>query len=236
MDNLSLLSLAKSGDKEARNKLIQNNTSLVWSIASRFKDRGIDIDDIFQIGCIGMLKAINRFDESYNVKFSTYAVPLIMGEIQRFIRDDGIIKVSRSLKETAVKALRARERLFISTGREPTISEISKEIGVEKDVVLMALEAGKPPDYLHRTVGEGSDTYLLDTITMDLDTGDTLVNSLSVKMAMDFLSDEDRSIIEMRYFMGKTQREVAQHFNVSQVNISRKEKRILKTMRGILAT
>ncbi|MBQ8525599.1 MAG: SigB/SigF/SigG family RNA polymerase sigma factor [Clostridia bacterium] len=235
MDNPALLLKARSGDSHARNELVKNNSALVWSIAQRFRNRGYDLDDIFQIGCIGMIKAINRFDTGYNVKFSTYAVPLIIGEIQRFLRDDGMIKVSRSLKELAVKALSFRENYIAETGREPTVNTISAAIGSDADTVVMAMEAVRPCDYLDRKVGEDNDTFLLDKVTYNMDTGEAVIDSIALRMALEDLTPDDRRLIEMRFFEGKTQREVADEFSISQVQISRREKRILGQLKVSLS-
>ena len=235
MDNSALLIKARSGDSHAFSELVRNNSALVWSIAQRFRNRGYDLDDIFQIGCIGMIKAINRFDMSFNVKFSTYAVPLIMGEIQRFLRDDGMIKVSRSLKELAVKSLSFREDYIAEHGTEPTISQIAAATGSDCDNVVMALEAARPCDYLDRTVGENNDSFLIDKVTYNMDTGEAIVESIALKMALSDLSPRDRRLIEMRFFEGKTQSEVAKEFDISQVQISRREKKILSRLKEMLS-
>ena len=182
-----------------------------------------------------MIKAINRFDTGYNVKFSTYAVPLIIGEIQRFLRDDGMIKVSRSLKELAVKALSFRENYIAETGREPTVNTISAAIGSDADTVVMAMEAVRPCDYLDRKVGEDNDTFLLDKVTYNMDTGEAVIDSIALRMALEDLTPDDRRLIEMRFFEGKTQREVADEFSISQVQISRREKRILGQLKVSLS-
>lgn len=236
MDNSALLIKARSGDSHARNELVRNNSALVWSIAQRFRNRGCDLDDIFQVGCIGMIKAINRFDLSYNVKFSTYAVPLIMGEIRRFLRDDGMIKVSRSLKDLAIKAMSFRDDYIAEMGTEPTLSQIATATGSDTDTVVMALEAARPCDCLDRKVGEDNDTFLIDKVTFDMDTGEAVIDSIALRMALSDLSPKDRQLIELRFFEGKTQREVADVFNISQVQISRREKRILQHLKDMLAT
>lgn len=234
MDNSALLIRARSGDRGARGELVRNNSALVWSIARRFANRGCELEDIFQIGCIGMIKAINRFDSSYNVQFSTYAVPLIIGEIQRFLRDDGLIKVSRSLKELAVKALGFREKYIEENGTEPTVSCIAEAVGSDVDSVVMAMEAARPCDYLDRRVGDDNGTFLLDKVTYDMDTGQASIDSIALRMAVDDLAPDDRRLIQSRFFEGKTQRETADEFGISQVQISRREKRILSQLKTML--
>lgn len=235
MDNSVLLEKARSGDSHARNELVRNNSALVWSIAHRFANRGYDLDDIFQVGCIGMIKAINRFDTSFDVRFSTYAVPLIMGEIKRFLRDDGMIKVSRSLKETASKALSFREDYIAQFGTEPKVSQIADAIGADADTVVMAMEAARPCDYLDRKLGDESDTFLIDKITYNMDTGEAMIDSIALSMAISDLSPSDKRLINMRFFEGKTQKEVAEVLGISQVQISRREKRVLERLKGMLA-
>lgn len=234
MDNSALLIKARDGDTDARNELVKNNSPLVWSIARRFINRGHDLEDIYQIGCIGMIKAINRFNTNFNVKFSTYAVPMIIGEIQKFLRDDGLIKVSRSLKELSVKALGCREKYINEFGTEPSVSEIAEIIGSDKDSIVMALEVSLPEESIDRKIDGDDGGYFIDKITYDLDTGDTTIDSLALKIAVSELTSEDRKLIHMRYFEGKTQRETAQHFHISQVQISRREKRILGELKSKL--
>ena len=231
MDNSSLLLKARTGDSNARNELVKNNSALVWSIVKRFSNRGCEPEDIFQIGCIGMIKAINRFDTSYNVQFSTYAVPLIIGEIQRFLRDDGLIKVSRNLRELAIKALSFREKYISQNACEPTVSCIASAIGSDVDSVVMAMEAARPCDYLDRKVGGDDDTFLLDKITYDMDTGETDIDSLALRIALSTLDEKDKTIIMRRFFEGKTQCEVAEEFGISQVQISRREKKIIALLK-----
>lgn len=231
MENSELLLKAHEGDIRARNELVKNNSALVWSIARRFVNRGQDLEDIFQVGCIGMLKAINRFDTSYGVRFSTYAVPMIIGEIQRFLRDDGIIKVSRSLKELAVKALSFREKYIEQNGTEPSVSIIAKAVSSDPESVVMAMESARPCDYLERKVGDDNDTFLLDKVTYDMDTGETMIDSIALKMAMDELETRDKRLIKMRFFEGRTQQETAREFGISQVQISRREKKIIEQLK-----
>ena len=228
-----LLTLAKEGSKQAEEQLINENKALVMSIAKRFLGRGLDIDDIFQLGCVGMLKAIRNFDFSYNVAFSTYAVPLIMGEIKRYFRDNSYVKVSRSMKETAIKAFSYREKFITQNGREPTISEIALTLNVDAEVIITAMESQSPMGYLHEKKS-GTDMYLIDSICCDLDTGETTVESLSLKLAVSTLDDDEKYIVTQRYYKGKTQNEIAQTIGVSQVQISRREKKILQKLKRIM--
>lgn len=233
MTNTMLLELARRGSKDAEEKLISDNKPLVMSIAKRFLGRGLDIDDVFQLGCVGMLKAIRNFDASYNVAFSTYAVPLITGEIKRYFRDNSYIKVSRSMRELAIKAFAVRDKFLINEGREATISEIARELNSDVESVLTAMESQSPPEYLYSKKGD-TDMYLIDTVTYDLDTGESRVDSLCLDMAIDNLSDDEKLIVEHRYFLGKTQSEVAKVLGVSQVQISRNEKKILSKLRSVM--
>ncbi len=231
MTNTMLLELAHRGSKEAEEKLISDNKPLVMSIAKRFLGRGLDIDDIFQLGCVGLLKAIRKFDCSYNVSFSTYAVPLITGEIKRYFRDNSYIKVSRSTRELAIRAFKVRDKILMSEGREATLSEIAKQLNSDVESVLTAMESQAPPEYLYSKKGD-TDIYLIDTVTYNLDTGQSHINSLCLDMAIDNLDDDERLIVRQRYYYGKTQSEVAKELGVSQVQISRKEKQILKKLRA----
>lgn len=230
MTNTTLLELAHRGSKVAEEKLISDNKPLVMSIAKRFQGRGLDIDDVFQIGCVGMLKAIRNFDASYNVAFSTYAVPLITGEIKRYFRDNSYVKVSRNMRELAIKAFAVRDKILMNEGREATLSEIAKELNSDVESIVTAMESQSPPQYLY-SKNENTDTYLLDTVTYNLDTGQSQIDSLCLDMAIDNLSDDEKHIIKGRYYLGKTQIEVAKELGVSQVQISRKEKQILKKLR-----
>ena len=230
MTNTTLLELAHRGSKAAEEKLISDNQPLVMSIAKRFQGRGLDIDDVFQIGCVGMLKAIRNFDASYNVAFSTYAVPLITGEIKRYFRDNSYVKVSRNMRELAIKAFAVRDKILMNEGREATLSEIAKELNSDVESIVTAMESQSPPQYLY-SKNENTDTYLLDTVTYNLDTGQSQIDSLCLDMAIDNLSDDEKHIIKGRYYLGKTQIEGAKELGVSQVQISRKEKQILKKLR-----
>ncbi len=234
-ETIELIKRAQKGDMEAKDKLVNSNIGLVKSVLRGFTNRGYDVEDLFQIGCIGLLKAIEKFDLKFNVRFSTYAVPMIAGEIKRFLRDDGIIKVSRSLKQIANKARVASEKLTKKLGREANLQEISDEIGVDKEEIVMALESTYQPDYLHDVIhqNDGSPLYLIDKIGTEEDEDD-IIDSLFLKEILGKLKSRDRQIIILRYFKDKTQVEVAEILGISQVQVSRVEKRILKDIRSML--
>lgn len=233
MDTLELIQLSKAGDREARDRVVTENVGLVWSIVRRFANRGHEMEDLFQIGSIGLIKAIDKFDTSYDVKFSTYAVPMITGEIKRFLRDDGMIKVSRSLKETASRIRGVREKYENMYGRDPTIDEIEEELGVEKDEILMALETGAEVESLYKTIyqGDSSPIYLIDKLAETKDESEDLVDKLALKEIIATLDEKEQEIIKLRYFKDRTQTDIAKELGISQVQVSRMEKRILKIMR-----
>lgn len=236
MDTLELIRLSKTGDKEARDLLVTENVGLVWSIVRRFTGRGHELEDLFQIGSIGLIKAIDKFDLSYDVKFSTYAVPMITGEIKRFLRDDGIIKVSRSLKEIAVKVKITRSILNSTLNREPTIEEISEEIGVTVEDIVMALESNTEVESLYKTIyqGDGNAIFLIDKLEQVQDEHESIVDKIALKEIMETLEPKEQDIIRLRYFMNKTQSDIAKKLGISQVQVSRLEKKILRTMRDRL--
>jgi len=231
-----LIESAHKGDKQARDILITENMGLIWSIVRRFSGRGYEIEDLFQIGSIGLIKAVDKFDTSFDVRFSTYAVPMITGEIKRFLRDDGIIKVSRTLKETVVKVQRAKEQITKMDGHEPTIEEISKEIGVISEEIVMALEAGSEIESLYKTIyqGDGNSILLIDKIEEDKNAHETLINKMVLSDLIKLLTPKEQKIIEMRYFDEKTQTDIAKELGISQVQVSRLEKKILARMREAL--
>lgn len=236
-ETMSLISLAQKGDSDAKERLVEHNIGLINSVLRGFRNRGYEVDDLFQIGSIGLLKAIDKFDNSFDVKFSTYAVPMIMGEIKRFLRDDGLIKVSRSLKQTAAQAKSAREMLFKSFGREPTINEISEEIGIDYEEIVMALDASYYPEYLHSVVhqSDGSPLYLIDKISVDLEEDDdTIIDNIMIKEILSKLEVRDRKVIILRYFKDKTQVDVAKILGISQVQVSRIEKRVIQDIRKFM--
>lgn len=233
MDTLDLIRLSKQGDKVARDRVVTENVGLVWSIVRRFMGRGHEAEDLFQIGSIGLMKAIDKFDLSYDVKFSTYAVPMITGEIKRFLRDDGMIKVSRSLKETAGKIRLMRETLESKNGREPTIEEIGEALELAKEEVVMALESGAEVESLYKTIyqGDGNAIFLIDKIEQTDDASEEMIDHMALKEVMDSLEEKEKDIIRLRYFKDKTQTEIAKQLGISQVQVSRLERKILKTMR-----
>jgi len=226
-----LILRSKEGDAVAREQLVQNNMRLIWSVVQRFLNRGYESDDLFQIGSIGLLKAIDKFDLNYDVKFSTYAVPMIIGEIQRFLRDDGSVKVSRSLKELGNKIHRVHDELTKELGRSPTINEIANKLGVNPEDVIVAQEATKTPTSINETIYEndGDPISLIDQLPMD--ENDHWFNSLSLQEAIQKLNDRERLIIYLRYFKDQTQLEVAERLGISQVQVSRLEKKILQTIK-----
>ncbi|WP_230398297.1 SigF/SigG family RNA polymerase sporulation sigma factor [Novisyntrophococcus fermenticellae] len=231
---LMLIERAHTGDKEARDTLVEQNLGLVYSVVKRFRNRGAEMEDLVQIGSIGLLKAIDKFDVGFDVKFSTYAVPMITGEIKRFLRDDGMIKVSRSLKETAFKAYTAREILERRLGREPSLNEIAEEIQQSVEELAMALDAGAEVESLHKIIyqGEGNDVSLMDKIEEPVCEGDRLVDRMLLEEILKKLEPEERQIIYLRYFCDYTQSYIAGMLGISQVQVSRMEKRILNRLRG----
>lgn len=226
----------QSGDKEARELYIKGNLRLVLSIIQRFSNSNENVDDLFQIGCIGLMKAIDNFDLSQNVKFSTYAVPMIIGEIRRYLRDNNSIRVSRSLRDTAYKAIYAKEALTKKNDKEPTVNEIAEEIGMNSKDIIFALDAIQNPVSLFEPVySEGGDTlFIMDQISDKKNKEENWVEEISLKEAMDRLSDRENNIIKLRFFQGKTQMEVADEIHISQAQVSRLEKSALKNMKNYL--
>lgn len=235
-DNSELLPLAKAGDAEAMNRLIEANLPLVTSISRKFINRGYDYEDIYQIGCMGLVKAINNFDDKYNVKFSTYAVPMIIGEIKRFLRDDGIIKVSRSIKENSYKCMLASEKLKTVLNREPTLEEISEETGIGIEDIIVTLGANETVESIYKTVyqKDGNEICLLDKLEGKDNYSDRVVDNVVVRELIAELSEREQKIIKMRYFDDYTQTQVADILGISQVQVSRLEKKILVKMRNNL--
>lgn len=232
-DNRELIKCAKEGSKEALDKLVKNNLPLVSAISRKFLNRGYEYDDIFQIGCMGLVKAINNFESKYNVKFSTYAVPMIMGEIKRFLRDDGLIKVSRSVKNTARQLHYDREKLVKKLNREPTIEELSKFSGISTEEIVFATESTVNTQYLYDVVhqDDGSPVLLIDKISKTADEDTEVIDKIILKEAINNLDSKSRQIIILRYFKDKTQIQVAKLLGISQVQVSRIEKRVLKLMK-----
>lgn len=232
-----LLKKIKQGDANAREQFIKGNLRLVLSIVQRFNQSNENIDDLFQIGCIGMIKAIDNFDLSQNVQFSTYAVPMILGEIKRYLRDDGMVKVSRSLKQLAIKVKMQGEALSKKLGRDPTIEEIAEELGVEKEDVVMAIESNFSVEYLQGVIHEeeGSPICLIDKISRKGDNEeDKVVDNILLKEVLGKLEKRERQIIMLRYFEDKTQSEIGQILDISQVQVSRIEKKVLHKLKSYI--
>ncbi|MBN8234755.1 RNA polymerase sporulation sigma factor SigF [Halobacillus kuroshimensis] len=232
-DVKALIKKSQAGDQEARDFLVEKNTRLVWSVVQRYLRRGYDQDDLYQIGCIGLLKSIDKFDLSYDVRFSTYAVPMIIGEIQRFIRDDGSVKVSRSLKELNHKVRAKKEELLKEYGRSPTVNELAEALGMSKEEIVQAEDVGRAPQSIYETVyeNEGDPITLVDQIAEE---DDSWFDQLTLQDVMSRLDKRERLIIYLRYYKDQTQTEVAERLGISQVQVSRLEKKILADMKATM--
>lgn len=254
-ETMSLILRAQQGDADAKEELVRQNLGLVGSIVKRFEHRGHDREELFQIGSIGLIKAIDKFDLTYEVAFSTYAVPLISGEIRRFLRDDGLVRISRSLKENGWRIRRAAEKISQEKGREATVQELSEETGLSREDIVMAVEANLEVESIYRSVyqSDGSELYLVDQIAEGRDVGqrfgaespgggmaagsmgdpekEKVLNDLLVRQLLEELGERERRLIELRYFQEKTQVQTAQELDMSQVQVSRLEKKILLKMR-----
>ena len=232
-ETMKLIEMAHGGDKAARERLVMDNVGLVWSIVRRFTGRGCETEDLFQIGSIGLIKAIDKFDTSYEVRFSTYAVPMIAGEIKRFLRDDGMIKVSRSIKEMGARVSAARERLSGALGREPTLEELADLLGASREEVAASMEAGCQVESLYAPSGSGEENNLtiLDRVAEEREDQEELLNRMVLGQLLKSLDKKQREIIVRRYFYNQTQTQIADSFGISQVQVSRMERRILKEMR-----
>ncbi|MCY6372334.1 RNA polymerase sporulation sigma factor SigG [Clostridium ganghwense] len=228
-----LLLRMKDGDAVSREKFIRGNLRLVLSVIQRFNNRGENVDDLFQVGCIGLIKAIDNFDLSQNVKFSTYAVPMIIGEIRRYLRDNNSIRVSRSLRDIAYKALQVRDKLVNKQNKEPTVSQIAKELNIPREEVVFALDAIQDPVSLFEPIyHDGGDAlYVMDQISDSKSVDESWLENISIKEAMKRLNDREKLILNMRFFQGRTQMEVADEIGISQAQVSRLEKTALKHMR-----
>lgn len=224
-EKMELLKKAKTGDQDAREKLISGNLRLVLSVVQKFVNRGENLDDLFQVGCIGLIKAIDNFDPNQNVRFSTYGVPMIIGEIRRYLRDNNSIRVSRSMRDIAYKAMQVKERLMGETLKEPTVEEIAKEMGMKKEDVVLALESIVEPISLYEPVySDGGDTiYVMDQVG-DKNDDTNWLEEISIKEAISRLSGREKKILSLRFFEGKTQMEVAGEIGISQAQVSRLEK------------
>ncbi|MCI9430055.1 MAG: RNA polymerase sporulation sigma factor, SigF/SigG family [Lachnospiraceae bacterium] len=230
-----LLTQAQAGDRGAREILIEKNLGLVHHIVKRFLGRGYEAEDLFQIGSIGLMKAIDKFDLTYEVKFSTYAVPMIAGEIKRFLRDDGMVKVSRTLKENGMKIKQAADEVSKELGREATISEISELTGISVEDIVVAMEANAEVESIYKSVyqSDGNEIYMVDRLPSGKDDNEKVLNHILLEQLLSELTDEEKRLIALRYFQDKTQVEVARQLGISQVQVSRLEKRILLRMRGL---
>lgn len=238
MDNTEGLLLAREGNKEARERLICENEGLVYSIVRRFLGRGQEMEDLVQVGNIGLIKAIDKFDLSYDVQFSTYAVPMIVGEIKRFLRDDGMLKVSRSLKENAGRIYRLKEEIEHREGREPGLSELAECLEISYEDAVAAVSACAEVESLYQPAGAGKDgreMYLMDRIEQEGRFDEELLSHMALSSAIASLSERERTIIIRRYYEDKTQTEIAKELGVSQVQVSRLEKKILGNMRRQLS-
>lgn len=230
---LELIKRAHNGDKAARDEMIQGNLKLVLSVIQRFSNRGEPLDDLFQVGCMGLIKAIDNFNTDLQVRFSTYAVPMIIGEVRRYLRDNNSVRVSRSLRDTAYKAIQVRERLSNELNREPRVEEIAKELDINKEDVVIALEAIVEPVSLYEPVyNEGGDAiYVMDQIG-DRNTPDSWMDEIMIRDSIKKLSQREKKILNLRFMLGKTQTEVAKEIGISQAQVSRLEKSALKRIKG----
>lgn len=223
---------AQKGDENVMEKLIEKNKGLIWSIIRRFKDRGVEVDDLYQIGVLGFIKSIKKFDTTFDVKLSTYAVPYIMGEIKRHIRDDGPIKVSRSIKDLGKKVIQLQREYLKKTGQDISIIQVAKKLKVSKEEVALALDSFNPVESIYvNTIEQNDGPTLLDTLSSNIDEQSEIVNRLSLKQLIDNLNEEEKKIIMLRYYKGRTQTEVAKILKTSQVQISRIEKKVLEKMK-----
>lgn len=232
-DIFELIEKSQKGDKEATALIIEQNQGLVWSVVKKFAGRGLEFDDLYQIGVIGLMKCIDKFDTSFEVKFSTYAVPMIMGEIRRFLRDDGMIKISRPIKELSIKIKYAKDEFTRKTGTMPTIGELADMLEVTNEDIILALDVTRDVESLYQSTNrsDGSTVYLLDKIASKNDDEEKIIDVLALNQVIDKLPSKEREIIMLRYFEDKTQSEVAKIIGVSQVQVSRLEKKVLLSMR-----
>lgn len=235
-ETIKLIKLAHDGDQQAREQLVLGNVGLVWSIVRRFAGRGHELDDLYQIGCIGLIKAIDKFNLEFDVKFSTYAVPMITGEIKRFLRDDGMIKVSRSLKELGIRVNSVREQMLWELGREPGLDELAKRVGASREEVAASMEAATEVESIYKNVGAGEkqNLRLLDRLPDEREEQEELLNRMVLNQLLNQLESKEREIIMRRYFENQTQSQIAADLHISQVQVSRLEKKILRKMREYL--
>lgn len=230
-----LIRQSQAGDKDAKEQLIKENSGLIWNVVRRFMGRGYETEDLYQIGAIGLIRAIDKFDFEYEVKFSTYAVPLISGEIKRFLRDDGMIKVSRTLKENQWKIKRTMESLQKEKGREPTVEEISEELSMEPEEIMLCMEAVVEVESMEQSIygTDGKEISLKDRVASVKNEQEELMNRLFLQQLLDTLDERDRMLITLRYYENKTQNQVAELLGISQVQVSRLEKKILRRMKEL---
>lgn len=227
-----LIALAQQGDEQAKERLITENSGLIWSIARRFLGRGTEADDLYQLGCLGFLKAVEGFDLEFGTQFSTYAVPKIAGEIRRFLRDDGAVKVSRTIKERATTIRTMKNHLSNALGREPTILEISRQTGLTPEEIALAENATAATQSIHRETGE--EGFSLEHILSDTETEEAMVEKISLRQAIEALPERERTVLKLRYYHGLTQQRVSKVLDVSQVQVSRIEKKAIETLRNLM--
>lgn len=227
-----LIRKAQSGDQEAAERLVNENSGLIWAVAKRFAGRGIETDDLYQLGCLGFIKAVSGFDLNFGTQFSTYAVPKISGEIRRFLRDDGAVKVSRTIKEQAVAIKSMRNQLTLALGREPTLQEISRQTGFSPEEIALAENATACVESIHRELGQ--DGFSLENILADEQSEEKLMEKIALRQALEKLSEREATVIKLRYYHGLTQERVAKVLGVSQVQVSRIEKKALQNLRLLL--
>ena len=227
-----LIQRAQSGDREAGETLINENSGLIWAVAKRFTGRGIETDDLYQLGCLGFIKAVNGFDLCFGTQFSTYAVPKISGEIRRFLRDDGAVKVSRTIKEQAVAIKSMRNQLTSALGREPTLQELSRQTGLTPEEIALAENATASVESIHRELGQ--DGFSLENILADEQSEERLMERIALQQAMDKLPEREATVIKLRYYHGLTQERVSKVLGVSQVQVSRIEKKAIQNLRSLL--
>lgn len=228
-----LIARSQSGDDSATETLVKENAGLIWSVARRFIGRGTELDDLYQLGCLGFLKAVEGFDLEYGTQFSTYAVPKIAGEIRRFLRDDGAVKVSRSIKEQAATIKSTRSRLTAALGREPTIQEISRQTGFSPEEIALAETATAATESIQRETGE--EGFSLENILTDTESEERMVEKIALRQAVDALPEREKTVIHLRYFHSLTQQQVAKVMSVSQVQVSRIEKKAIALLRELMA-
>ena len=227
-----LIRRAQQGDKEASERLVTENSGLIWAVARRFLGRGVETEDLYQLGCMGFLKAIEGFDPSYGTQFSTYAVPKIAGEIRRFLRDDGAVKVSRSVKERSAAIRACRARLAASLGREPTLLELSQELGISPEDIALAETATAATESIQRQTGD--EGFSLEDVLTDTESEEQMLEKIALRQAISKLPQRERMVIQLRYFHGLTQQRVAKLLDISQVQVSRVERRAMEQLRLLL--